>query len=581
MASGLNRWDSAQAAASGGRYDFAAAEATVTSADGIRGVIVYSGSSYGTGSGSSRYGAVDPTDIAFNRATGGYYMVDSEVDEGPFFSPTNMFRLNGQADLIAGVSLTNFTKEPTGIAVWVNGSGETHLFITDDNRQRVFEVDAANPSLVIRSFSTTTFGCQDPEDISINPVNGNLFILSENDRRIYEVTQTGALVAKIQMPSWFAPIPDPNASDSGAEGLAYDAERDLFYVSGGFSTDIYVLDRAGQIVETIDILAQYPNANGLRVYSKGLELGPSSDGSGMLSLWVTDYGLDQTADGRLIEIMLDRVAPPLPDPPKSLTGTSGDDVLQADTNDAWIVSGLAGNDTIVTLDGNDSISGGAGNDNISSGAGDDVIRVSGTGEGLDSIDGGAGTDRIEAGAKGTKIGLTSVTDVEVISANGFAAVTIAGSTGADFLDFSNTTLTGITAIKSLAGNDTIYGSAGADFIVGGAGSDTLRGNAGADRFDYNTTGESRANARDKILDFTPGVDKLDLAGIDASTASSGNQAFNYLGDSAFTHHAGELRIDTSDISKTIVCGDTNGDGVADFAIELIGNLQLSAGDFFL
>ena len=321
------------------------------------------------------------------------------------------------------------------------------------------------------------------------------------------------------MPSWFAPIPDPNASDSGAEGLAYDAERDLFYVSGGFSTDIYVLDRAGQIVETIDILAQYPNANGLRVYSKGLELGPSS--------------------------------------------------------------GLAGNDTIVTLGGNDSISGGAGNDNISSGAGDDVIRVSGTGEGLDSIDGGAGTDRIEAGAKGTKIGLTSVTDVEVISANGFAAVTIAGSTAADFLDFSNTTLTGITAIKTLAGNDTVYGSAGADFIVGGAGSDTLRGNAGTDRFDYNTTGESRVNARDKILDFTPGVDKLDLAGIDASTAVTGNQAFNYLGDSAFTHHAGELRIDTSDLSKTIVSGDTNGDGVADFAIELVGNLQLSAGDFFL
>ena len=56
---------------------------------------------------------MDPTDIAFNRATGGYYMVDSEVDEGPFFSPTNMFRLDGQANLVAGISLATFTKEPT------------------------------------------------------------------------------------------------------------------------------------------------------------------------------------------------------------------------------------------------------------------------------------------------------------------------------------------------------------------------------------------------------------------------------------------------------------------------------------
>ena len=123
----------------------------------------------------------------------------------------NLFSLNGQAQLNSGISLTGFTREPTGIAVWVNAAGGQRLFITDDNTKRVYEVDAANPGVVLRSFSTTTFGCQDPEDISINGANGNLFILSENDRRIYEVTQAGVLVATIQLPSYFAPIPDPNA----------------------------------------------------------------------------------------------------------------------------------------------------------------------------------------------------------------------------------------------------------------------------------------------------------------------------------------------------------------------------------
>jgi Ca2+-binding RTX toxin-like protein len=550
---------------------------------GIRGVIIYSGSAYGTGSSNNRFGAVDPTDIAYNPATGGYYMVDSEVDEGPFFATNNMFKLDGDANLLSGINLTGFTKEPTGIAVWNDPAGSTLLFITDDNRQRVYVVDAANPTVVLRSFSTTNFGCQDPEDISINPANGNLFVLSENDRRIYEVTQKGVLVSTIQMPSWFAPIPDPNAGDSGAEGLAYDAERDLFYVSGGFSEDIFVLNRAGQIVETISVLAQdqYHNANGLRVYAKGLELGPSSDGSGMLSLWVTDYGLDQTADGRLIEIMLDRPAPVPPTPAKTLTGTSGNDLMQASTDDAWIVNGLAGNDTIVTRAGNDLITGGAGNDSIGSGGGDDVIRFSGTGEGFDDIDGGAGNDRIEAGKNGTKIGLTNVIDVETISANGFSTVTIFGSAAGDLLDFSNTTLIGITAIKSGAGNDFVYGSAGSDVIQGGAGADTLRGNGGADIFDYDVIAQSRPAARDKILDFETGVDKIDLTGIDANTAASGNQAFSFLGGSAFTKQAGQLRIDSSDLSKTVILGDTNGDGVADFAIELAGSHQLNGDDFFL
>jgi Ca2+-binding RTX toxin-like protein len=546
-------------------------------------VKIYSGSSFGTGgsSGPNRYGSTDPTDIAYNPATRGYFVVDSEVDERPFLSPTNMFKINGQGQLETGVSLTSFTKEPTGIAVWVNSAGGERLFITDDNTRRVYEVDADNPGVVLRSFSTTTFGCADPEDISINPANGNLFILSENDRRIYEVTQAGVLVATIQLPNDFAPIPDPNAADSGAEGLAYDAERDVFYVAGGWSTDIFVVNRAGEVIDQIDVLANYPNAGGLRVYAKGLELGPSSEDPTKLSLWVTDYGIDQKADGRVLEIMFDRDVPPPPVPPEVLTGTSGNDELQASSGANWVVDGLAGNDTITTLGGNDVITGGAGNDTISAGGGDDVIRFAGTGEGFDSVNGGDGIDRIEAGAKGTKIGLTSVTGVETITSNGLASVSIVGSSAANVLDFTDVTLSGITVINGGGGNDTISGSAAADVILGAAGADTLRGNGGADIFDYNSTNDSRLSARDKLVDFETGSDRIDLTGIDASTAATGNQAFTFIGETGFTHTAGELMVNVSDPSKTVVMGDINGDGVADFAIEVTGNLHLTASDFLL
>jgi len=75
---------------------------------------------------------------------------------------------------------------------------------------------------------------------------------------------------------------------------------------------------------------------------------------------------------------------------------------------------------------------------------------------------------------------------------------------------------------------------------------------------------------------------LDTASaIDANTLVSGNQAFTYIGASAFTHEAGQIRIDASDPTKTIVLGDVNGDGLADFAIQLSGSFQLNAADFLL
>ncbi|MBV9528412.1 calcium-binding protein [Sphingomonas sp.] len=269
--------------------------------------------------------------------------------------------------------------------------------------------------------------------------------------------------------------------------------------------------------------------------------------------------------------------PPLP----VLTGTSGNDTLHATTNADWTVSGLAGNDTIVTLGGNDVIVGGAGNDVISAGAGDDVLRIQGTGQGFDKIDGGLGTDQVQALANGTVIGLASIAGVEAITANGFTGVTISGSGSADSLDFSGVTLTGINSINGGAGNDIIHGSAGDDVIAGGSGADTLYGGGGNDRFVVNSTGVSTTAAPDRIVDFTSGEDRIDVSGIDAISSTGGNQAFAFIGETAFSHVAGQLRVDTSDPARTVVQGDVNGDGVADFAVTLDGTHHLLATDLVL
>jgi Ca2+-binding RTX toxin-like protein len=263
------------------------------------------------------------------------------------------------------------------------------------------------------------------------------------------------------------------------------------------------------------------------------------------------------------------------------TATSGADILTATSDAGVTISGLAGNDTINGGGGADRLIGGTGDDRIKAGAGDDRIEVSGTGQGYDTVDGGSGQDSIVAMADGTVIGLKSLTGIETISANGFSSVSINGSSYSDVLDFSNLNLSGISSIKGGSGDDTIRGSSGANTIFGDAGADVLTGNGGADVFAYSALGDSAGTSRDSITDFLHGTDHIDLSRLDASTAATGDQAFTFLGEGAFTKHAGELRVSHADPSITKVFADVNGDGTADFAIHLTGGVTLTSGDFVL
>lgn len=172
----------------------------------------------------------------------------------------------------------------------------------------------------------------------------------------------------------------------------------------------------------------------------------------------------------------------------TLHGLAGDDLLD----------GGADNDDIRGGDGADTITGGTGNDSLSGGAGDDVFLI-GASAGSDAFDGGAGFDEIRATANNAIISFSSLAGIEAISAGGFTGVTIAGSSGADNLNFSGIQINGLAinagnsddvvtgtnnadVINGGTGNDTIYGLDGNDVIDGGAGADNLYGGAGDDTF---------------------------------------------------------------------------------------------------
>jgi Ca2+-binding RTX toxin-like protein len=131
--------------------------------------------------------------------------------------------------------------------------------------------------------------------------------------------------------------------------------------------------------------------------------------------------------------------------------------------------------------------------------------------------------------------------------------------------------------------NNLQGDAGTDRLQGGRGADKLTGGFDADTFVYTSIQDSPATStgRDHIIDFSQvQADILDLHAIDANANKQDNQSFKFIEDAKFDKHAGELRYQFQS-GDTIVSGDTNGDGRADFSIALDGEFTLLKQDFML
>jgi Ca2+-binding RTX toxin-like protein len=252
--------------------------------------------------------------------------------------------------------------------------------------------------------------------------------------------------------------------------------------------------------------------------------------------------------------------------PVSDTGTGNADILNGGLGND-VLDGSGGADTIGGLAGDDQLLGGLGNDSLSGGLG------------RDTLSGGAGDDTLDGGGGADTASYASSTSGVTVS----LALTKAQSTGGGGKD----TLSNIENLTGSSSNDQLTGAAdanvldgggGADTLTGGAGADTLIGGTGADSFVFTVTGDSPTGGRDVILDFNSGEgDRIDLSAIDAISGGK-NNAFTFA--AGFTHVAGQLT-STAEGDHYVVQGDVNGDGLADFAIEVHSTTTLFEADFVL
>ncbi|HET6157159.1 MAG TPA: hypothetical protein VFE34_02350 [Dongiaceae bacterium] len=543
---------------------------------------------------TTTFGSPDPSGLAFipgaSAGTGTLLLVDSEVEESPFNATRNLFYVSLSGTFDHSVSLTGFTKEPTGITYRASNG---HLFISDDDKNGVFEVNASSPGTKLNFFSTSSYA-SDAEDVAYDPATNHLLVIEGatgdlNPRTIFETTVTGTRVGSILLP---AAVPDD------LEALAYDPARQVFYVSGGGSPDIFVVSRDGKtLLNTIKVLEGLTNTlSDTGVHPKGLVLAPSSstaDDPAVVSLYVADYGRDQLMDGRVYEIQLSSTAnqPPLfttgadvvnfnqVSAGSYLAGSQYDALGDSDTvtlpataaaaaaagynpvqtvfragtgNDAITGGGL--NDTIYGDSGNDTLKGGAGQDRLRAGSGSDILIG---GAGNDFLDGGSNNDTADyaasiagvtvnlASGTATGEGTDSLLSIEHVTGSGFADQ-ITGSSAANILTGGG----GNDILRGGSGNDTLTGGSGTDQLFGDSGHDTLKwdsadsfnGGSGFDTLDLNSSSSDTIDLRGSRFanleraSTGSGSDSVTLSLSDVLSDTADNQFIADLGSGTDTLH---------------------------------------------
>ena len=265
-------------------------------------------------------------------------------------------------------------------------------------------------------------------------------------------------------------------------------------------------------------------------------------------------------------------------PTGNADGSSGLNVLG--TSDPDYLAGGESDDLLKGFDGDDTLMGGAGSD---------------------FLDGGDGMDVVEYTDAEGRVLVDLYVDV---STAGYARFYDEGAPEGDtYVDIENSTggkysdqLRGSNDPNVLSGGkgwDRLYGRRGDDTLLGGLGGDALYGNNGADvmsggstgvrdRFIYFSATDTGVGAgnRDVITDFVAGEDRIEISRIDADTTQDRKQEFDFIGTDGFSGTAGELRYSHTG-GDTIIQADTDGDGAADFEIELTGVMTLGVGDFLL
>lgn len=251
----------------------------------------------------------DSSGVAWIRHQSRLLVVDSEVNEMPWLwnvYATNAFPITYGGSLFTSDvgNTTSWTREPTGVSY---NPINTHIFITDDNADRVYEFNPgpdqryATPDDTVTNLNVKPFNNLDGEDVAFDTATGHLWVIDGVDKEVFRYAPgadgkfgTGDDPAPTNWDVGIHGAIDP-------EGIAHYEADDTLFVLDNRTKKIYVFSKTGALLQTIGIGAT--NA----INAAGVGLAPPSNGGPGLNLYIVDRGIDNGADpnendGKLYEM---------------------------------------------------------------------------------------------------------------------------------------------------------------------------------------------------------------------------------------------------------------------------------------
>ena len=302
-----------------------------------------------------------------------------------------------------------------------------------------------------------------------------------------------------------------------------------------------------------------------------------------------------------------------------ISGTNGDDILVG-SDAVNTITGLGGNDVLIGGRGADALDGGPGTDTVSyaedygavfvnltlrkgytnASFGDtytSIENVIGTSyndfiigdTGVNRLDGGAGNDTI-IGAIGGDV---------LIEGNGIDTASYEDNSGTVFVNLTlnagsnnaaqGDTYSGIENLKGGLFDDFFIGDEGNNQLDGAMGADNLLGAGGADTFVFAyapgaASGFDHPNSHaniDTILDFTTGVDKIELSQSAFSALGLGQLDASAFVTGTAAQDADDRIIYDAATGKIYYDADGSGSGAAVLFAVLDNKAPLAATDFVI
>ena len=251
----------------------------------------------------------DPSGVDYWPLTGRLLITDSEVDEIPlYFTGKNIYDATTSGALVSTCSTTNINRtgwsnEPTGLAINPNNN---HLFISDDDQKKIFEVSLGPDGIYCTADDTRTSVSfvTDTEDVAYG--NNTIFIAGGINAEVYQFNlgPNGIIGGGDDGPITHWDTASLGFSD--LEGIGYNADSGTLFIVSTQGSDNYMgqTTTSGTLINAYDLSSFMGTASNIR---SDVTYAPSSQNPAVKNIYIVSRGIDNTSvnpdenDGKMWE----------------------------------------------------------------------------------------------------------------------------------------------------------------------------------------------------------------------------------------------------------------------------------------